>query len=140
MSRFNVTMNDSREEVIKIRAMQAERAEYGNVTMAEIDNEYTILYEKMEEGSEELYDAFLVSYLSLLFPIKMMLYNYFLKATKRTTNLMNDLTHIIELTLFLAEFIWIFDYKRLAVYDPTNIWAEGDEGDHKNLMLNVMWY
>ena len=107
---------------------------------AAIVNEYNYLHEKMEEGSVELNDAYMVSYISLLFPIKMMLYMYFLKATKRTSDLILDATHIIEICLFVAEFIWIFDYRRLIVYDPTNIWAEGDEGDHYNLMYNVIWY
>jgi len=94
----------------------------------------------MEEGVKELNDAFLVSYISLMFPIKMVVFIYFLKATKRTTNLVYDLTHIIEFCLFIAELFWIFDYHRFSVYDPTNIWAEGDVGQHKNMMINVIWY
>ena len=143
MNRFNKLLNETRIEVIKIRSMESDLESMNHVTEADsiaIVNEYAHLHAKMEEGSVELNDAYMVSYISLLFPIKMILYMYFLKATKRTTDLILDPTHIIEFCLFVAEFIWIFDYSRLVVYDPTNIWAVGDEGDHHNLMLNVIWY
>jgi len=134
-------MNDARMEVLKIRTMENNMIKYQNVTLADIDYEKDILHIEMEDGVKELNDAFIVSYISLFYPIKMMLYTYFLKATKRTTNFITDFTHLIELCLFIAELIWIFDYYKLSVYDSTNLWAEdGDEGEHKNLMINVIWY
>ena len=162
ISSFNVNLNHQREEISCIRFLEwveeekpdkfdsFEKKKYKSclkgwgtrrfVTKEMINKEWGILYDMMEEGSMAINNAFLISYVILLFPYKIFIFKYFLKRTNRTFDLTNDITLTFEGILFIMELVWIFDVWRLSTFDETNIWSDADEGSNKNFMINVIWY
>ena len=97
------------------------------------------LHEDLKEASHELYEAMIISFINLMFPISIIIKKYFLNKTGRNASIFGVLT-IIELALFILELMWISDYSRYKAYDETNKWAEGDYGGEENFMLNIIWY
>jgi hypothetical protein len=69
------------------------------------------LHEDLKEASLELYEAMLISFINLMWPIKLILTKYFLNKTGRNANIFGVLT-IIEFALFVLELIWISDFQR----------------------------
>ena len=98
------------------------------------------MHHELKKSYEELELAELISFMSLYFPIQILINAYLLKKTKRSAILFGPL-QLIDLGLFIIVIIWINNVKSFKNYDETNAWAEeGDLGPEENAMINIIWY
>lgn len=103
---FNRYLHKSRKEALIIVAyIEAGRSEH------HIEKHRERLHEDLKEASHELYEAMIISFVNLMFPIKLILSKYFLNKTGRNASIFGVLT-LIEFALFVLCLMWINDYYR----------------------------